>query len=78
MGEPRIYADFNNADPLGHLRLNCRGTLDSLQRHNIRLQEGMVLLFTDEEEFECSGVVTYSAEENTWVAAIDWSKLAKR
>jgi hypothetical protein len=74
----KIYADFNNADPSGRLRLNCRGTVDALRQHNIRLQEGMILHLTDEEELEAKGVVTYSNEENIWVAAVDWNSLIKR
>ena len=73
-----IYADFNNADSSGRLRLNCRGTVDALRRHNIRLQEGMILHLTDEEDLEAKGVVTYSKEENIWVALIDWNNLIKR
>ena len=74
----RIYVDFNNADPSGRLRLNCRGTVDALRQHKIRLQEGMILHLTDEEELEAQGVVTYSKKENIWVAEIDWNKLTRR
>jgi hypothetical protein len=71
----KIYADFNNADSSGHLRLNCRGTENDLQKHNIQLREWLRLIFTDDDEFETEGIVTYSENEKIWVAKIDWSKL---
>ena len=74
---PKIYADFNNADSLGRLRLNCNGAQGSLRRHEINLQEGMVLRLTDEEEFEALGIVMHSKEENIWVAQIDWNEIIR-
>ena len=40
MTKPLIYANFNNADPRGCLRLNCIGTIQDLARLGVRLQEG--------------------------------------
>ena len=71
MANPRIYADFQNADGQGRLRLNCRGTLDDLHRHQVSLSEGLVLTFYS-EDVEVEGEVHYSTDENVWVAAIDW------
>ena len=71
---PRIYADFNNADKLGRLRLNCDGTKADLQRLGIALAEGMQLMFYM-EDIECCGMVTFSSTENLWVGLIDWSKI---
>jgi hypothetical protein len=70
----KIYADFNNADSSGRLRLNCQGTTNDLQKSNIQLQEGLHLIFTD-DELEAEGIVAYSKNEEIWVATIDWSKL---
>ena len=69
---PRIFADFNNADSFGRLRLNCRGTIDDLQTHKIELQEHQRLIFYM-DELETEGIVTYSAEEQIWVAKINWN-----
>ena len=33
----RIFADFNNADENGRLRLNCTGTIEDLARQKIEL-----------------------------------------
>lgn len=74
MNYPRIFADFHNADEQGRLRLNCVGTIEDLSRKNIKLQDGQLLAFYD-EELEVDGVVQYSEEENLWVAAIDWKQI---
>ncbi|WP_377476641.1 MAG: hypothetical protein P2A85_27520 [Microcoleus anatoxicus] len=74
MNYPRIFADFHNADEQGRLRLNCVGTIEDLSRQNIKLQDGQLLAFYD-EELEVDGVVQYSEEENLWVAAIDWKQI---
>jgi hypothetical protein len=83
MDKPRIYADFNNADTRGRLRLNCDGTLQDLDRHKISLREGLHLKLYDAdsddqgapEDLEVDGVVHYSAEEQCWVAIIDWNAI---
>jgi hypothetical protein len=81
MVKPRIYADFNNADPKGRLRLNCVGTTEDLAQQNVELREGMLLTFYSDDldekgqldELLVDGVVSFSDEEHCWVAAIDWS-----
>jgi len=71
---PRVYADFNNADPFGRLRLNCHGTVSDLQRENLTLKENMILTLYM-EDIECVGTVTYSQPEGIWVAIIDWNAI---
>lgn len=79
MQNVKIYADFHNADSQGRLRLNCVGTTEDLARQAITLREGMaVTLYADDvdddghlDELLVDGVVSYSAEEKCWVAAID-------
>jgi hypothetical protein len=83
MTKPRIYADFNNADSLGRLRLNCVGAVEDLARRHVQLREGMLLtLYTDDlddeeqpDELLAEGVVSFSEGEQCWVAAIDWSAI---
>ena len=70
----RVYADFNNADRQGRLRLNCVGTTDDLRRQDLGLTEGMPLTLYM-EDIECSGTATFSHEENIWVAVIDWDAI---
>ena len=72
MAAQTIYADFNNADPAGRLRLNCIGTVRDLGRLGVRLQDGLRLRVHD-EELEADGEVSYSSDEQIWVAMIDWN-----
>lgn len=79
----KIYADFQNADPQGRVRLNCNGTVEDLSRQQIELREGLhLILYADdvnakgeEDDLLAEGVVTYSQEEHCWVAAIDWQAI---
>lgn len=74
MNNPRVFADFHNADAEGHLRLNCIGTIEDLARQNIELQDGQLLTLYS-EDLEADGVVKYSSNENIWVAAIEWDAI---
>ena len=77
MDKPRVFADFQNADPQGRLRLNCIGTVEDLARQRIDLRDGQWLtLFS--EELAVDGQVQYSAEENLWVAVIDWKAIREQ
>lgn len=86
MTKPKIYADFNNADTHGRLRLNCVGTTKDLARHNVELRDGLALqLYSDDldgvgqpDELLAEGVVSYSEDEHIWVAAIDWAAIRHR
>jgi hypothetical protein len=74
MKKPFIYADFNNADPQGRLRLNVHGTLEDLTRQGIRLEESMPIVVHD-EELEADARAQFSTEEQIWVAVIDWNQV---
>lgn len=83
MQSPRIYADFQNADAQGRIRLNCNGTLEDLNRLKIHLCEGLALtLYSDDasdsgeaDELRVAGTTEYSIDEQIWVAVIDWSAI---
>jgi len=74
MHQPRVFADFHNADAQGRLRLNCIGTVEDLAQHQIVLREDLPLILYS-EELEVEGVAQYSADEHIWVAVIDWSAI---
>ncbi len=74
MDKSRVFADFHNADARGRLRLNCIGTVEDLAQQHIVLQDGLKLRLYS-EDLEVEGVVCYSAEENLWVAVIDWNAI---
>lgn len=74
MSNPRVYADFHNADARGRLRLNCVGTVEDLAHYQIVLRDGLLLTLYS-EELAVEGQVHYSTDENLWVAAIDWNAI---
>lgn len=67
----RVFVDFGNADTQGRVRLNCEGTIDDLCNQGIELVEGLELLLY-QEYVEMKATVTYSLEEQQWVAKADW------
>lgn len=71
----KIYADFNNADSKGRVRLNTEGTYRDLDKMNIKLQPGIEIILDDDGGLTTSGIVLFSEEERIWVAKIDWDKL---
>ena len=73
----RVFADFNNADEEGHLRLNCIGTIEDLARQKIELQDDQTLTFYS-EDLEVDGIVKHSSEENIWVAVKNSERSASR
>lgn len=74
MKKPRIYVDFHNSDTQERLRLNCTGTIEDLARQRVQLYPGQTLQLYS-EDLEVEGVVTYSTEENLWVAVINWDDI---
>ena len=80
---PKIYADFQNLDDANRVRLTCLGTLQDMERHGIRLRDGLVLtLYTDDagddgtpDEMRAEGVVHYDEGQRCWVAEVDWADL---
>jgi hypothetical protein len=71
---PRIFADFNNADKQGRVRLNTRGAIEDFRAIGVEPTVGMHVLLDDMEEFCTEGVIEYDEIEG-WVAKIDWDKL---
>ncbi len=77
MSEPKVFADFHNADVQGRVRLNCIGTMRDLASQKILLREGLPLRLYS-EDLEADGVVQFSSEEKIWVAAIDWNLIEQK
>jgi hypothetical protein len=74
MNHPKVFADFQNADEQGRLRLNCIGTIEDLSRQGTQLIPGGKLLIYS-EELEADAVIEYSDQEKIWVASIDWEQI---
>ncbi len=75
MGDP-IYADFNNADERGRVRLNTDGTVADLKERSMSLSAGQRLRISD-GEIETEGVVEFSDDEQIWVIRIDWTRVSQ-
>jgi hypothetical protein len=71
----KIFADFNNSDRDGRVRLNTVGALNDIKRLNIQFEKGLEILLDDHEGLATHGTVEFSNEENIWVAKIDREKL---
>jgi len=76
MSAPRIYADFNNADSKGRLRLITEGSLSDIKSQNLKMEEGMLVIVYD-DELSANAEVTFSKEEKIWVAKIDWAQIGR-
>jgi hypothetical protein len=76
MTPPRIFADFNNADTKGRLRLITHGSVSDIEKQEIKLTNGMALVVYD-DDLSADAEVIFSEEENIWVAKIDWSKIIR-
>ena len=68
----KIFADFNNADIKGRVRLNTYGTMESIKKNGIFFKKGLEILLSDDDSLEAFGIVEFSEEEKIWVAKIDW------
>lgn len=77
MNQPKVFADFHNADTNGRLRLNCTGTIEDLASYKVLLKEGQNFVLYS-EDLEADGVIEYSTEESIWVAVIDWNKIRQQ
>ncbi len=83
LNPPRVYADFNNVDAKGRVRLNCVGTERDLAQQQFALHGGALLTLYESDadaadrphELSARGVVEYSAGEQIWVAAVDWESI---
>ena len=81
---PRIYADLQNADPQGRVRLNTNVAVIDLATNYVTLREGLhfALYADDADEYGTpgelciDGVVHYSKEEHCWVATIEWAAIS--
>jgi len=73
MSIPILFANFNNANRAGRLRLNCTSSIADME--NLQLQEGIIVIVTDEESLQTTGTLVYSQEEDSWMVKIDWDKI---
>ena len=59
----KIFADFNNPDINGRIRLNTNASLNNIKEQNINLTPGLIVQLNDNDEFSISGIVEFSEEK---------------
>ena len=70
----RLRVDFQNADPLGRVRLNTAAALKDLAAAGTTLANGQTLLLLD-GELRAEGSAVWSVAEQEWTAAVDWDEV---
>ena len=74
-GDSTCFADFNNADPKGRVRLNTVGSIRDIEESRIVLMDGVRLELYDDDEIVLEGIVRSDPIEG-WVAEVDWGALS--
>ena len=77
-----VYGDFMKNDDENRLVLTF-GSYRDLTKHNIELQNGLHLVFYNEDEnrdgvrddLVVEGIVVYDEKKERWVAEIDWDAI---
>ena len=78
-----IYADFMKCDDEGRLVLVCYGTHKDLEEHKITLEEGIKLVFSNDDaddngnrdDLVVEGTVEYDKNKERWTARIIWDDI---
>jgi hypothetical protein len=65
MSENVVFADFNNRDSDGYVRLNTVGTVADLQKLSITLRDGLHLIVSD-GDLRAEIVVHAPSTEGLW------------
>ena len=73
----KLFADFNNADSYGRIRLNGRGTLEDITTLKVILHNNLKVILDDSDGLRVIGYIEFSTEEKIWVAKINWNEFEK-
>jgi hypothetical protein len=73
----RIFADFNNTDEKGRIRLTS-GSFNDIHEQKVELRDGLQVLLDDNDELTAIGILEFSKEETVWVAKIDRDKIDEK
>ena len=68
----RIYADFNDSDEQGRVRLDPRGSRTDVRAHGDALVEGLRVVLYMTDELEVEGTLVF---EQIWRGIPDWSTI---
>jgi hypothetical protein len=70
----RIYADINNCEENGKVRLNTHGSLSNLFKREKKIHTGM-LVWLHDEEFEVESKLEYDQKWKIWLGEPNWSTI---
>jgi hypothetical protein len=68
----RIYADFNDQDEQGRVRLDTVGSLRDIEMHRNVLIDGMRVILYTPDEFEVEGILIY---DEMWRGVADYTTI---
>lgn len=66
-GHPKLYADFNNIDKYGRVRLNCKKSIIDIGRYGDRIYDNASVILDDYDQIEVHGRLVWT-DENVWCA----------
>ena len=69
----KIYADFNNCDEHGAVRLNGVGSLIDVEKYRGILAEGIDVLLYMTDEFEVTGKLVI--DDGVWKGVTNWETI---
>jgi hypothetical protein len=68
----RVWADFNNRDEQGRVRLNTVGSLKDIEKHHDEIREGTKVILNAEDDFEVEARLTF---DKVWRAIPDMTTI---
>jgi len=83
LNEPiKLWVDFNASSHFG-FRLNCRGTINDLERQNLKLKDGLKLLLWDEDfdnddkpdNMFIEAIARYNELHGIWEGECNWKDI---
>ena len=68
----RVWADFNNRDEQGRVRLNTVGSLKDIEKHHDEIRDGTKVILNAEDDFEVEARLTF---DKVWRAIPDMTTI---
>ena len=80
----RIYANFNEMDRLGRVKLSCVGSREDIEKYEDQLHIGDFVILHEPYAFEVKAVLDFDKDEywapdqrGIWVASPIWSTVVQ-
>jgi hypothetical protein len=69
----RIYADFNNSDEQGRVRLNTVKSLEDLEQNKATIKDGLSVVLYMSGELEVHGTLIF--QDGIWNGIPEWATI---